>query len=288
MNNNERALGLHIRIDQSLCAALQDAAPLPLTALQFFLFRHQENKYLRINQEEQLNYFEAKKKYKNIYAHSSYWINLAHGNRESNRIAERLLNKELNIAEKLELNGLIIHPGSYKGQPKTTDDPDGRQASLEQIARLLNRLFKKKLQVPLIFENTAHKKKTIGSDFQDFYDLKKLLDKPEKLLFCIDFAHAHAFGYDLTATENFIDLLKKTVGIESIELLHVHDSVEENGSCHDRHALIGEGTIGIESLKNLVSHHTLIHKPIILELPKTNTEKSIEMINLVRSWKENI
>lgn len=62
MNNNERALGLHIRIDESLCAALQDAAHLPLTALQFFLFRHQENKYLRINQEEQLQYLEIKKK----------------------------------------------------------------------------------------------------------------------------------------------------------------------------------------------------------------------------------
>ncbi len=284
MNNNERALGLHIRIDESLCAALQDAAHLPLTALQFFLFRHQENKYLRINQEEQLQYFAIKKKYKKMYAHSSYWINLAHGNRESNRIAERLLNKELTIAEKLQLDGLIIHPGSYKGQPKTTDDPDGRLASLKQIAQLLNRLFKKKIQVPLIFENTAHKKKTIGSDFQDFYDLKQLLDKPEKLLFCIDFAHAHAFGYDLNATEDFITLLEKTVGLANIALLHVHDSVEEKGSCHDRHALIGEGTIGVDSLKKLVSHDALQNKPIILELPKTNAEKSIEMINLVRSW----
>ena len=118
----------------------------------------------------------------------------------------------------------------------------------------------------------------------NFYDLKQLLDAPERLSFCLDFAHAHAFGYDLSDAEHFIDLLDTKMGIDQIALLHLHDSAEPQGSSHDRHALIGEGTIGTEQLKKLVLHPRLINKPIILELPRASAETSRAMLQLVEEW----
>ena len=271
-------------MSDSLEKTLDSVDDLPINILQFFLFRHQENRYLRILPEDQKRILLAKQKCSEIYAHSSYWINLAHGNKESFKIAERLLLKELSIAEKLSLDGLVIHPGSYKAHREGIDESTARQAALEQIARLLNRLFKKSISIPIIFENTTHQKKTIGSDFKDFQDLKKLLDQPDKLLFCLDFAHAHAFGYDISQTEEFIHMLETHMDLTQIKLLHLNDAAEKQGSSHDRHELIGKGEIGINPLKKLALHPKLSNKPIVLELPKTTKGESIEMIELVKSW----
>ena len=191
---------------------------------------------------------------------------------------------ELSIAEKLSLDGLVIHPGSYKGHPQHLNEAKARQAALEQIARLLNRLFKKNISVPIILENTTHHKKTIASNLKDFHDLTKLLDQPDKLLFCLDFAHAHSFGYDVSDTKQFIHMLEKHIDITKIKLIHLNDSAEEQGSSHDRHELIGTGKIGTNALKKLALHPKFADKPIILELPKTTRETNIEMINLVNSW----
>jgi deoxyribonuclease-4 len=286
LNDKQRIIGAHVRIDHTLQDMLEQIAPLQMNALQFFLFKHHENKYLRLNKDDLIAMKKFKKSCSQLYAHSSYWINLAHGNQESFAIAERLLAKELSIAERLDLTGLVIHPGSYKGHPRSMTDAEARQRALEQIARLLNRIFRKKSSVSIIFENTTCQKKTIGSNFIDFYELKQLLDAPETLQFCIDFAHAHVWGYDVHNTDAFIQQLEQTIGIEAIALLHLHDAAELAGSCQDRHALIGEGSIGLESLKNLALHKALVKKPVILELPKTTLEKTKQMLDLVTSWEE--
>ncbi|WIV13933.1 TIM barrel protein [Proteiniborus sp. MB09-C3] len=56
-------------------------------------------------------------------------------------------------------------------------------------------------------------------------------------------------------------------GIERIKAIHLNDSMKELGSKKDRHAGIGEGTIGIDALINVIKHPQLKHLPFFLETP---------------------
>jgi deoxyribonuclease-4 len=263
---------------------LDHAQELEIDIAQFFLMPQKKNKYIRLMRDEVKAFVARRAELGDIYVHSSYWINLANGNKESINIAEAMLRKELRIAKELQLTGVVIHPGSYKGHPKTEEDPTGYKAGIQGVARFLNKFLKKEPDIKIILENTAHSAKSIGSNFEDFVAIRALLDKPEQLKICLDIAHSFAFGYDVTDTKKFVAMLEKTVGIESIALIHLHDSAEPCGSSRDRHALPGEGEIGVEALKNVVMHPKLVNKPIILELPVVSTGRAVEILNFVRSW----
>lgn len=284
MNKIKRPIGLHVRIDDSLQTTFEAASKFNMDAIQFFLLQHKTNKYVKCARQEMAWYQAQRALYQKIYIHSSYWVNLAHGSPESYVIAEKMLAKEMRLAERLDASGIIIHPGSHKRHLKTDDDPEGYERGIQQIVDILNLFAKKYSSVPLILENTAHQRKTIGSDFIDFVEIKKRLKKPEQFKICLDVAHAFVFGYDLQKPKEFIAFLEKTIGLDSIALIHLHESAEPLGSGLDRHALLDEGLIGLEALKELVMNERLKDSPLILELPVVSDVKAHKMLDLVRSW----
>ena len=64
-----------------------------------------------------------------------------------------------------------------------------------------------------------------------------------------------ASGYDIKTKDGFslvIKVIKKTVGLERIKLIHANDSKVGLGERKDRHDHIGDGKIGAEGFKNLI------------------------------------
>jgi deoxyribonuclease-4 len=57
------------------------------------------------------------------------------------------------------------------------------------------------------------------------------------------------------------------IGLDRPRCLHLNDSVVEFGANRDRHANLGEGTIGAAALGALISHTALVGLPAILEVP---------------------
>ena len=55
--------------------------------------------------------------------------------------------------------------------------------------------------------------------------------------------------------------------IHIFHALHINDSLNPPGSHKDRHAKIGEGTIGLEAIANVIRHPKLQGLPCILETP---------------------
>ena len=56
-------------------------------------------------------------------------------------------------------------------------------------------------------------------------------------------------------------------------MIHVNDSKNERGAHKDRHANIGFGTIGFETLNKIVHHPQLQDLPKILETPFVGEDK---------------
>ncbi|HML19250.1 MAG TPA: endonuclease IV, partial [Candidatus Dependentiae bacterium] len=75
-----------------------------------------------------------------------------------------------------------------------------------------------------------------------------------------------------------------SIGIKNISLLHLNDTNQPCGSRIDKHALIGEGEIGEEALKQFVLDERLSHIPIILELPVLPEEQEDAMLQKIRTW----
>lgn len=57
------------------------------------------------------------------------------------------------------------------------------------------------------------------------------------------------------------------VGLERLKALHINDSMNPPGSHKDRHAKIGEGHLGLETIVNVITHPLLKGLPCILETP---------------------
>ena len=59
----------------------------------------------------------------------------------------------------------------------------------------------------------------------------------------------------------------KILGLDQIAVIHVNDSLNPLGAHKDRHANIGKGTIGFETLQRIVHDERFAAVPKILETP---------------------
>ena len=86
----------------------------------------------------------------------------------------------------------------------------------------------------------------------------------------MDTCHTFTAGYDMRTKEDVDAMLEefdKVVGIEHLFAFHLNDSMKPFGSRLDRHAPLGEGEIGIECFKALMTHKATRHLPKYLETP---------------------
>lgn len=280
MNKDKnKRIGLHVRLTGSIVSLIEQAIRMELPFFQSFLLLLDTNKLVQPSEQEIRTFLALRRDYfTTLYVHGSYWINLA----SLKNNGYHLLKRELALAKQLEFTHLILHPGFAKGAREKSE-------GVEALARMLNRLLWYERDIKIILENTAHGKLSVGSDLQDFQQLLHKLDQPERISFCIDTAHAHAYGYDLMGSDKqtaFIDLLDELIGLERIVLIHLNDTKDARGSLLDRHDILGQGTLGDTVLKHFMMQPRMMHIPVLLELPVLPESEEHALLHKVISWNE--
>jgi len=273
-------LGLHIRIQSSIVQILEKAHELDLPFFQCFFVRQETGKIIGVSAEEVRLFLKIRReRYQDLFCHGSYWINLASlGNN-----GYYSLRNEIELAKRLEFTHFLLHPGTAKG---AVDKSQGIRA----LASCLNDIVSKEQDITILLENTCHGKLAVGSDILDFKLLLEQLDMPERIGFCIDTAHAYSFGYNIAdddCQDEFILLLEKTIGLQSIKLIHLNDIHDRLGSRMDRHSIAGEGKIGKSALARFALHPSLQHIPLLLELPDISLDHERLVLENVRLWKND-
>ena len=77
----------------------------------------------------------------------------------------------------------------------------------------------------------------------------------------------------------------KIIGIDKIKCVHVNDSKNPLDSHKDRHENIGKGTIGLNTLINIIYYDKLKDVPKILETPYIDGMAPYkEEISLIKSF----
>jgi deoxyribonuclease-4 len=59
----------------------------------------------------------------------------------------------------------------------------------------------------------------------------------------------------------------RVIGLDRLWALHLNDSKNPFASHKDRHACIGEGSLGENTFRAVINHPALKDKPMILETP---------------------
>jgi deoxyribonuclease-4 len=110
----------------------------------------------------------------------------------------------------------------------------------------------------------------VGATFEQLRDLRDALPDGirTRVGFCLDTAHVHAVGYDLSRVEVVWEEFDRVVGFELLKCLHLNDSRAAAGSRLDRHEWIGEGKIGPEPFRRIMRDPELQDVAKIIETPK--------------------
>ena len=195
-----------------------------------------------------------------ILVHSPYTLNMASANPKTLEFAKMVLKDDLERLKRIPSNLYNFHPGSHTGQ--------GREQGITQIADIINELLTEEINTTVLLETMSGKGSEIGQTFEDLRDIIDKIELSDKMGICLDTCHLFSAGYDIVNDlEGVLEEFDKVVGISRIKAVHLNDSMYPFDSKKDRHARVGEGTIGLEAIVKFVSHPKLKMLPFILETP---------------------
>ncbi|MFB6308974.1 MAG: deoxyribonuclease IV, partial [Haloarculaceae archaeon] len=160
-----------------------------------------------------------------------------------------------------------VHLGAHTGA--------GVEQGLDNAASALDAL-----DVPdgvtVLVESDAGSGTKLGGEFEH---LAEVLDRSEQdLEVCLDTAHMFAAGYDLStpaAVDETVAEFDDVVGLDNLACIHLNDSKHACGTNKDEHAHVGEGEIGEEGMRAILTHEGWRDRPFVLETP-TEDGKSFE------------
>ena len=191
--------------------------------------------------------------------HSSYLVNLCTPKDDLRQKSIASMQVEVDMAELLDVPFVNVHLGAHTGA--------GVEGGLDNAASALDSLHVPD-DVTVLVESDAGSGTKLGGDFEH---LAGVLDRTESDLdVCLDTAHAFAAGYDLStpeAVDGVVAEFDDVVGLEHLRCIHLNDSKHACGTNKDEHAHLGEGEIGEDGVRAIVSHPDLRDLPFVLETP---------------------
>lgn len=272
----KRLLGAHVSVAGGLDKAFPRAIESGCTALQIFTKNANRWQVKPIAEVEACAFRQAWQEsgIGPVMAHDAYLINLASPKDGVWEKSKNALCDELTRCAQLGITDLVMHPGAHLGT--------GEKVGLERIRAAFHEILAETPpEVRLLLENTAGQGSYFGGDFAHLASLLEGFDE-KRFGVCFDTCHAHAAGYDLSSEAGYEKTMAefdRLVGLEQIKAFHLNDSLKPCGSKVDRHAHIGQGTIGRAGFACLMQDQRFVAIPMVLETPKGDRDE-MDAVNL--------
>ena len=213
-----------------------------------------------------------------ILPHDSYLINLGNPDAEKRQKSVASFIHETRRCHDLGLTMLNFHPGSHLKEIAP-------EACLDLIAESINTTLSETQGVTAVIGNTAGQGSNMGFALWQIAYIMDRVDDQSRVRVCIDKCHTFAAGYDIASPEGyaaFWEEFDRLIGASYLRGMHLNDCTKPCGSKVDRHAPIGQGTIGVEAFRHIVQDPHTDNIPLILETP--NEELWPEEIALLKSF----
>ena len=267
-------LGCHLSAGKGDMAMVKTALEIGANTFAFFTRNPRGSKAKKEDPADSARAYAALEanRFGKLVAHGAYTMNLCTADADARAFAAELLEDDLRRMSALPGNFYNFHPGSHVGQ--------GTEQGIEFIAAALKKALSHDYPVTVLLETMAGKGSEIGGRFEE---LKAIMDAvgSGNIGVCLDTCHVHDGGYDIVNDlDGVLAEFDRIVGLDKLKALHLNDSKNPFASHKDRHACIGDGSLGMDTFRAIVSHPALKDKPMILETPNElpGYQKEIELL----------
>ncbi len=255
-------IGCHLSTAKGYLAMGKEALAIGANTFQFFSRnpRGSKAKEMDAYDANALMSFLREKTFAPIVAHAPYTLNPCSAEAKTREFAHMVMSDDLRRMEFLPHQYYNFHPGSHGGQ--------GIDRGIELIITLLNDILQPQFTTTVLLETMAQKGSEVGGTFQEIRHILDGVDLKEKLGVCLDTCHVYDAGYDIAGhLDDVLEEFDAVIGLNKLKSIHLNDSMNAHASHKDRHAKIGEGSLGIEAIGRVINHPKLKHLPFILETP---------------------
>ena len=267
-------IGCHLSISKGFYNAALDAVSIGANTFQFFTRNPRGGKAKEIDMEDinKLKELMIEHKFVPLFAHGAYTMNLASDKEETREFANMILRDDLERLKLIPNTYYVFHPGSHVGQ--------GSEKGIEFIVNALNEAIDEDNETIVLLEGMSGKGTEIGRNMEELKSIIDGVKNNKNIGICIDSCHLYS-AYDIVNNlDGVLEEIDKIIGIDRLKAVHLNDSKVEFGSNKDRHEVIGEGTIGLDAIINIINHPLLRNLPFNLETPNEldGYKKEIEML----------
>jgi len=255
-------IGCHLSISKGFYFAGKQAAEIGANTFQYFTRNPRGGGRRELDQEDvkKLHDLVSDYKFAPLFAHAPYTMNLCSDKEEVRTFAKNVLKQDIERLKYLPKSYYIFHPGSHVGQ--------GADCGIDYIVKALNEVIDEDNDITVLLEGMSGKGSEVGKNFEE---LKAIIDGVKynkKLGVCLDTCHLHSAGYDIVNDlDKVLDEIDKLIGFDRVLGVHLNDNKNSLASFKDRHEVIGEGSIGLESIIKFINHPRIKNLTFNLETP---------------------
>ena len=255
-------IGAHMSVAKGLDKAAEDVVKIEANTMQFFSRNPRGSSFKTYSEKEVQNFqkIRTENNFGPLLAHAPYTLNLASAQEKVYEFACMVMKEDVTRMDALGIEYMVFHPGSHTGI--------GSEAGIQNIINGLNQAITGKEQITILLETMSGKGTEIGVSFEELKAIRDGVEHPERIGVCLDTCHVFSAGYDIVNNlDRVLDEFDRVLGLELLKAIHMNDSMTPFGAHKDRHATIGDGEIGKETLVSIMNHPRLQGIPIYLETP---------------------
>ncbi len=255
-------LGCHLSASKGFLHMAKEASSIGANTFQFFTRNPRGFAAKDIDEKDIAEFlkYTSDNGFGKILAHAPYTLNPSSADERVRDLALRIMQDDMLRMEYVPGNLYNFHPGSHVGQ--------GAERGIELTAELLNTILTPDQTTIVLLETMSGKGSEIGRSFEELKEMIYRTELSEKVGVCLDTCHVYDAGYDIVGNlDGVIDEFDRIIGLDRLYAIHMNDSKNPFESHKDRHEKIGEGSIGLETMKNIINNPRLKHLPVFLETP---------------------
>lgn len=268
-------IGCHLSTSKGFENMGKEAIKIGANTFQFFTRNPRGGKAKAIDEKDIEAFLKiaSENNFTKVLAHAPYTLNACSADERTREFAFEMMSDDLVRMEYIPNSLYNFHPGSHVKQ--------GSEVGINYIVDLLNKVIKPEQTTTILLETMAGKGTEVGRNFEEISEIIKRVKLNDHMGVCLDTCHIYDAGYDIVNNlDNVLEEFDNTIGLKKLKAIHLNDSKNPFASHKDRHEKIGEGSIGIEAISNIINHPKLKNIPFFLETPNEldGYAKEIELL----------
>lgn len=255
-------IGCHLSSSKGYLAMGKEALKIGANTFQFFTRNPRGGAVKPFDEADAAAYvaFAEEHQIGPVLAHAPYTLNSCAKDEGLREFAREVMKDDLWRLSHIPGAMYNFHPGSHVKQ--------GNEAGIALIAENLNAILDEAQVTTVLLETMAGKGSEVGRTFEELRAVIDKVERRDKLGVCLDTCHVYDGGYDIVGhLDEVLDEFDAVIGLDRLKAIHLNDSKNPFASHKDRHEKIGEGSIGLSAVVQIINHPKLKKLPFYLETP---------------------